>query len=100
VAPLKYRSPRCPAIRSDSRASSSYGCQRLPHALNPKPTTAISPASLCTNTGPLSRLHESLIGNSSGVTPDAHRLRTSGADPGLQTITTGSNATIAEATAA
>ena len=97
------RIPRWAAIRSGSRASSAWGCQRSPQALKPNLTAATSPAASRTKIGPLSRVQESSIGSSrtsisDGVPPQA--WRTSAARPGGQTTRTGSKAATARIMAA
>ena len=97
---LNMGTPKCLATRSGTRASWSCGCQRFPQALKPNFTRATSPWSLVTNAGPLSRAQESSTGTSSGSTPAPQWATTSAARPGLHSMTTGSNAAMARATAA
>src|SRR5918994_4467254 len=92
--------PRCSAMRRGTCASRSYGRYFSPHELNPKWTSAMRPAASRTKIGPLSRIHESSIGSGRISTPSAHRRRTSACCSGSQTMTTGSKAAIALATAA
>ena len=71
-----------------------------PHELKPKSTAATSPLWLVTKTGPLSLVHESSISISATCTDDPQWSMHVGGAPGLQIITTGSNAAIVRATSA
>ena len=92
--------PSASATRSVTAASLSYGRKRSPHELKRKSTAVTDPPAPTAKIGPESRIHESSIGSSRTSTPAASTALASRPAPGAATITTGSNALIAFATAA
>ena len=73
---------------------------RPPHALNSQSTPRVSPRSLTTNVGPMSRIHASSLAISTTLTPGPTMARAPSTSPGFAASVTGSAAAISSATAA